>query len=84
MQTLPPPTHLSPGERKSVGTDISVGFTKSNRDEPVRSPPAVSRSRECDAATALKALLMPMTLEQYAKWQKHHEARKAFKAAQKK
>lgn len=58
--------------RKVVFQDASL----SKADQEAKSKVIVAETRE-----KIKALLTP---EQYAKWEKLHEARKAFKAANKK
>jgi len=58
--------------RKEIYQDASL----SEAEKEVKNKAIVAETRE-----KIKAVLTP---EQYAKWQKLHEARKAFKAAQKK
>ena len=58
--------------RRAMYKDASL----SEAEKEAKNKVIVAETRE-----KIKALLTP---EQYAKWQKLHEARKAFKAAQKK
>lgn len=58
--------------RKEMSKDASL----SEADKTAKNKAIVAETRE-----KIKAVLTP---EQYAKWEKLHEARKAFKAAQKK
>lgn len=58
--------------RKELSKDVSL----SEADKTAKNKAIVAETRE-----KIKAVLTP---EQYTKWEKLHEARKAFKAAQKK